>query len=198
MAAAAPQAGGGAGRAAVPDADPGHPRRRPAEQRRLPVHAAGATARRCCTNGRRSCWPRWNTTRCCATSIPTSSRRAWRPTCRSTAPPPAGWASTPARSTTRCMTRSASARSRPSTARRTSTMSSWRWRRATGRRRQTLKDIYVSTAGGTASGTETTNAVIGTVTGSTTAGCRREHPVDQSAGQHQQHDQQRQQHDQQR
>ena len=60
----------------------------------------------------------------------------------------------------------------------------------------TLKDIYVSTSGGTASGTESTNAVIGTVTGSTTPGAVTEHPVDQSAGQHQQHDQQRQQHDQ--
>ena len=57
-------------------------------------------------------------------------------------------ASTPARSTTRCTTRSASARSRPSTARRTSITWSWRWRRATGRRPTTLKDIYVSTAGG--------------------------------------------------
>jgi multidrug efflux pump len=34
---------------------------------------------------------------------------------------------------------------------------------------QTLRDIYVSTAGGTASGTETTNAVIGTVSAPTTS-----------------------------
>ncbi len=35
----------------------------------------------CCTNGRRSCWRRWNTTRCCAMSIPTSSRTGWKPIC---------------------------------------------------------------------------------------------------------------------
>ena len=35
---------------------------------------------------------------------------------------------------------------------------------------QTLKDLYVSTSGGTASGTQTTNAVVGTVMTSATAG----------------------------
>jgi multidrug efflux pump len=30
-------------------------------------------------NGRRSCWLPWSTAPCCATSIPTSSRRAWKP-----------------------------------------------------------------------------------------------------------------------
>ncbi len=38
---AAPQAGAGPGRAAVPAGGAGHPRRRTAEQRRIPVHAAG-------------------------------------------------------------------------------------------------------------------------------------------------------------
>jgi multidrug efflux pump len=37
---------------------------------------------------------------------------------------------------------------------------------------QTLKDIYVSTAGGSASGSETNNAVIGTVTAGTTSSSR--------------------------
>ena len=43
--ATAPRTGGGARRAAVPGADPGHPRRRPAEQRRIPVHVDRRTAR---------------------------------------------------------------------------------------------------------------------------------------------------------
>ena len=49
---AAPQAGAGAGRDAVPAGGAGHPRRRPAEQRAVPVHAAGRRPRTSSTTGR--------------------------------------------------------------------------------------------------------------------------------------------------
>ena len=66
-------------RAAVPDADPG-----------LPASAAGRatppTSTRCRPRVQRELYEwapklpqRWSTIRCCATSTPTSSRRAWKP-----------------------------------------------------------------------------------------------------------------------
>ena len=70
------------------------------------------------------------------TSTATSRTRGWNPTWSSTATPPLSWGSPSARSTTRSMTRSASARFRPSMSPATSTTSSWRWRRATGRIRR--------------------------------------------------------------
>ena len=50
---------------------------------------------------------------------------------------------------------------------------------------ETLKDIYVSTSGGGASGTETTNAVIGTVT-AVSAARSRQRPTMRHRGQHRQ------------
>ncbi len=55
---------------------------------------------------------------------------------------------TPARSTTRSTTPSASGRSRRSTTRSTNITWSWRSRRDTGKTRRRCKDIYVSTSGG--------------------------------------------------
>ncbi len=67
------------------------------------------------------------------------------------------------------MTRSASAKFRPSTIPATNITWSWRSRPNTGRTSETLKDVYVSTSGGAAGGVQTTNAVAGTVSGTSTA-----------------------------
>ena len=116
------------------------------------------------TNGRRSWLPRWSTIRCSPTSIPTSNRRGWRPIWSSTAPRASRLGVTPARSTTRCTTRSASARCPRSTARRTSIMSSWRWSRGTGRHPETLqRHLCQHRRAGRRQGTQTSNAVVGTV-----------------------------------
>ena len=77
--AAAPAARAGARREPLPAAGAGHPHRRPAEQRAVPVHAAGRRPRRAARPGSRGSARRSRSCPSSPTSTPTSRTRGCRP-----------------------------------------------------------------------------------------------------------------------
>ena len=110
----------------VHPAGAGHPDRHPHQPHPVPVHADRHRPGRTGALGAAAAGRAGAACRNCATSPPTSRTTASAPSSASTATPRCGWACRCRRSRTRCTTPSASGRSRPSSARPTST--AWCWR----------------------------------------------------------------------